>query len=182
MTVNTLSVKPPYAQLICYGVKPVENRTWKTDYRGPMYIHASRGAGEYIGFPDLTDYPLPLFKELEGLYDKEKKEFSGEADHILFDDGELFLRKKFAENPAVYAEYMMMTDLFLRSNENRVCFHESAIIGKADLVEIQQDVDSPWSEPGCYHWIFKNAVMFDKPIRYVKGQLRIWKYELKEAS
>ena len=36
-----LSVKQPWAHLIIHGAKNVENRTWRTDYRGPVAIHAS---------------------------------------------------------------------------------------------------------------------------------------------
>lgn len=36
-----LSVQQPWAWLICYGTKPVENRTWRTKYRGHLLIHAS---------------------------------------------------------------------------------------------------------------------------------------------
>jgi len=39
---KTLSVKQPWAWLICAGYKDVENRTWKTNYRGRILIHASR--------------------------------------------------------------------------------------------------------------------------------------------
>lgn len=38
---KTLSVKNPWAWLICSGYKDVENRTWKTNYRGKILIHAS---------------------------------------------------------------------------------------------------------------------------------------------
>ncbi len=38
--INTLSVQQPYALLEVMGVKDVENRTWKTDFRGRLYIHA----------------------------------------------------------------------------------------------------------------------------------------------
>jgi hypothetical protein len=182
MQVNVLSVKAPYAQFLCYGVKDVENRSWKTDYRGPLYIHASHGCGEFIGFPDLDGYPLPLFAELDGLYHKDTQEFAGEAEHLLFDDGELFMRQAFASDPRLLAEYRMMTDLFQRQNANRVTFHESAIIGKVDLVDVQEGYPSPWSEAGNFHWIMKNPVMFEKPIRFVKGKLRIWKYDMKEVA
>jgi hypothetical protein len=37
---NTLSVQQPYALLEVLGIKDIENRTWKTDYRGRIYIHA----------------------------------------------------------------------------------------------------------------------------------------------
>lgn len=37
-----LSVRQPWAWLICSGKKDVENRTWGTDHRGPILIHAGR--------------------------------------------------------------------------------------------------------------------------------------------
>ena len=39
---KTLSIKEPWAYLIACGKKDVENRTWKTNYRGRIYIHATR--------------------------------------------------------------------------------------------------------------------------------------------
>lgn len=36
-----LSCKQPWASLICFGIKNVENRTWQTDYRGRLFIVAS---------------------------------------------------------------------------------------------------------------------------------------------
>lgn len=37
---KALSIRQPYAWLIVAGHKPVENRTWTTNYRGPLLIHA----------------------------------------------------------------------------------------------------------------------------------------------
>ncbi|MEZ5944898.1 MAG: ASCH domain-containing protein [Planctomycetaceae bacterium] len=39
--VKCLSVQQPYADWIVAGFKRVENRSWSTDYRGPILIHAS---------------------------------------------------------------------------------------------------------------------------------------------
>lgn len=39
---RALSVRRPWAQLIATGAKRIENRTWSTDYRGPILIHASK--------------------------------------------------------------------------------------------------------------------------------------------
>lgn len=35
-----LSVRQPWADAIVHGPKRVENRSWRTDYRGPILIHA----------------------------------------------------------------------------------------------------------------------------------------------
>ena len=38
---KVITVKQPWAWLIAQGIKPVENRTWKTRYRGPIVIQVS---------------------------------------------------------------------------------------------------------------------------------------------
>jgi hypothetical protein len=36
-----LSIRQPYADHVVFGDKRIENRTWQTSYRGPLFIHAS---------------------------------------------------------------------------------------------------------------------------------------------
>jgi len=38
---KTLSIKQPFASLIAHGIKNIENRSWRTKFRGRIYIHAS---------------------------------------------------------------------------------------------------------------------------------------------
>jgi len=38
---KALSIKQPWASLIAHGIKDIENRTWKTNFRGRIFIHAS---------------------------------------------------------------------------------------------------------------------------------------------
>lgn len=83
--VRCLAVRQPWAWALVAGAKDIENRSWKTDYRGPIVIQASsaktlvnsltKGAGaslppmafEYsalIGVVDLIDI-VPISEELE---------------------------------------------------------------------------------------------------------------------
>jgi hypothetical protein len=39
---KALSIQQPWAFAILYLGKRVENRTWYTDFRGPIYIHAGK--------------------------------------------------------------------------------------------------------------------------------------------
>ena len=39
---HALTVLQPWAWAIAEGVKTIENRLWRTNYRGPIYIHAGR--------------------------------------------------------------------------------------------------------------------------------------------
>ncbi len=45
---KAITIKQPWASLICWGLKDIENRTWKTKQRGRVFIHA--GAQWYPGF------------------------------------------------------------------------------------------------------------------------------------
>jgi len=38
---KVLSIKEPFVTLICEKKKYIETRSWKTNYRGELYIHAS---------------------------------------------------------------------------------------------------------------------------------------------
>jgi hypothetical protein len=40
--VKAITLTQPYATAIALGIKRVETRGWRTDYRGPLAIHASR--------------------------------------------------------------------------------------------------------------------------------------------
>lgn len=44
---KALTIKQPWASLIAHGIKDVENRTWRTKYRGRIYVHVS--AAKFIG-------------------------------------------------------------------------------------------------------------------------------------
>lgn len=49
---KVLSIKQPWAELIIDGVKDVENRTWDTNYRGPILIHAPKSF-DHSSYQDL---------------------------------------------------------------------------------------------------------------------------------
>ena len=39
---KALSIRQPWAWLICKGYKDIENRGWTTDFRGRIYIHTGK--------------------------------------------------------------------------------------------------------------------------------------------
>ena len=39
---KALSLKQPWATIIVKGIKPIENRLWRSSYRGSLLIHASK--------------------------------------------------------------------------------------------------------------------------------------------
>ena len=73
---KALSIKQPWAWLIVNGFKDVENRTWRTKYRGPLLIHASKAKDEHfckllddfsMGSVALTDFLSPTDPHLKRL-------------------------------------------------------------------------------------------------------------------
>ena len=66
---KTLTICQPYAELIMRGQKLVENRTWKTGYRGPLLIHAGKSK-EWMR--DYRNWPKPedlVFGAILGVVD-----------------------------------------------------------------------------------------------------------------
>jgi hypothetical protein len=71
---KALSIKQPWAYLIAMGIKDIENRSWKTNFRGRIYIHASKT-------PDLSKEVIAsILRRIDG---KEAAEFMLAYQHDL---------------------------------------------------------------------------------------------------
>lgn len=128
---KALSVKNPWAFFIALGIKDVENRTWRTNYRGRIYIHVPRSADSCFV---LTGEQRKLFSL-----------------HTL-----------------------AMVQWFVESNVYSQC-----IIGEAKIIDCVNNSKSSWAEPGRWHWLLDNALIYEKEkvIKNVKGKLSLWEYE-----
>ncbi|OPC36171.1 ASCH domain-containing protein [Elizabethkingia miricola] len=61
---KALSIKQPWASLIAEGIKDIENRTWKTNFRGRIFIHASTPRKFDIALTDdQTRLALPILEK-----------------------------------------------------------------------------------------------------------------------
>lgn len=61
-----LSIRQPWAWAIVESLKPIENRSWSTSYRGPVLIHAGvkNDLREWDDCMDLLDEVQPLHRIL----------------------------------------------------------------------------------------------------------------------
>lgn len=195
-----LSILNPTSYLVCLGIKTIENRTWSTDFRGRIYIHS---CGEY-SYESLIDYPYPveLGKQLDIIAAAVKK-VDEDGDAAAFERLSAVEAAKrmgiyessregvdFADKIARYQDLLQAhygVDLYkpdMDDDYNSICdkavkekgfFHRNmAIIGSVEIADIQRGVKSVWAQEGCYHWILKNPVLFDKPVINVKGRLRLF--------
>ena len=62
---KVISIKEPFATLIMNGSKLIETRSWKTNYRGELYLHAS---GKSLAKEYLNPYVLELVKDMDMNY------------------------------------------------------------------------------------------------------------------
>ena len=63
---KVISIKEPFATLIKNGTKKIETRSWKTNYRGELFIHAS---GKKLSKEILkNNFVLELIKDMDMNY------------------------------------------------------------------------------------------------------------------
>ncbi|OJX63098.1 ASCH domain-containing protein [Dysgonomonas sp. 37-18] len=80
---KAISIKQPWAYLICAGIKDVENRTWPTKYRGRVYIHASaKPVGQYFSEGVFTADQLNYLIQSKKINLIEKVQLSAIIGHI----------------------------------------------------------------------------------------------------
>jgi len=177
---KALSVKQPYAALICAGIKTVENRTWKTSYRGGLLIHAS---GEKLY--------LPYIDALPECYQMEWDKWLEDNPDVKFTDPDTLspVLKKY-KNLTLQAiqfygldidqdmpEIALLKEIKKASMKTGVFFPNKAIIGECVLADIVQNSTDPFAEKDCYHWILEKPVLYDKPILDIVGKRKIWDFE-----
>jgi hypothetical protein len=63
MKFKTISVRQPWATLIVLFGKDIENRSWHTDYRGPLLIQAAKGMTRYE-WEDAIEFAKPILRKL----------------------------------------------------------------------------------------------------------------------
>ena len=172
---KTLSVRQPHATLICAGVKRVENRTWTTDYRGRLLIHAS-------GAPlNIYDYKVMPEKWVKMFFD-----YVNKYDNFTPPPGAPpSIQAAFRLNRKIFEHYHQPfdDDSDIKSwikgavKEYGWFFTSQAIIGEATLSDIVTDSTDDFAIPGQYHWIMADPVLYDKPITQVMGRLRLWDFQ-----
>jgi len=168
---KTLSVRQPYASLICYGVKTVENRTWKTDYRGRLLIHASGGAVSFFDDLSVPQNILDEWDECLKIDDWNCPECASARMPNVYRMGRDFYKFYGLErgDPWPTKQAIRKRGGFCQA---------TAIIGEVTLVDIAKDSTDDFAEPGHFHWILANAKVYEKPIINVVGRLRLWDFNL----
>ena len=159
---KTLSIKCQNAYLICLGIKYIENRTWRTQYRGELLIHSS--------VKDCDEVDLSFFPG------KWRTEFnkSGEKDKLRYVKTLDFFYEKLYK-------YYGTKDVTQWKNK-KYFLKSQAIIGRVELVDIINNSKSEWAIKGNWHWVLKNAELFKTPLLFIKGKLKLFEYNYCKMS
>lgn len=73
---KALSIKQPWAWLICAGYKDIENRGWNTSFRGRIYVHTGKMVDwdmqlaimkKQLTLPNKAEEELPAFYALRAI-------------------------------------------------------------------------------------------------------------------
>lgn len=155
---KTLSVKQPWAYLICSGIKDIENRTWKTTYRGRVLIHASAKQFDIRGLLSGSQQEY-LIAKIPNKMPLQNNIVNGS---II---GSVEIVDCVVNHTSVWAE------------KQRCTYHSPC----KDLTKIPNCWDgcTYFSKP-IYNWVLANPILFDEPILGVKGKLGFWDYEFSE--
>ena len=184
MSKTALSIRNPISYLVASGAKWVENRTWKTDYRGRIYIHSSGDKS----FDCLTihDFPSSCSDDYSVIQKKLGNNPSEEEIYKMikklgetrWTDATLYA-ESCAKLEQLYKKYYGSWSNDIEDRKKLIknkgyALKNYAIIGHVDLVNIVDDCRSAYAEYNCYHWIFDNPVLYEKPVLNVKGKLRLF--------
>jgi len=149
---KALSIKNPWGQLIASGIKDIENRTWRTKYRGRIYIHVS---GKVVKDTNYTD--AQMIAALPAM---------------TLD----FNNTKFPDVPAYFRTSAIIGEVDIVDcvlNHDSIWAEQMAfdVCPETGLHILRRDQKYIWN------WVLANPVLYDKPIENVKGALSLWEYK-----
>lgn len=146
MPARAVSIKQPWTYLVGAGIKPIENRTWPTKYRGPVLLHA--GAQYDTRHRNMSQLFTP--EQWENMRVVGGKELLNKMISSSFDKSAIIGIANIVDcvinHPSVWAEKT-----------------EGKMIG---------NVFAPYADCKLiYNWVMDKPILFEKPVLNVKGKL-----------
>ena len=154
---KVISLSQPWATCVVIGAKRYETRSWRTNYRGPLLIHAAKR------YPsDAKHFAFRLFFD------------SGDGNKSLLQNHHPLLHEGFLK-ALVYAEHLP-TGAIIGKVKLIDCIPTESV---RDCLSAQEKLLGNY-EDGRWAWKLENYEMFDKPVP-AKGALGLWDWEEKTS-
>lgn len=151
---KAITVKQPWAYLICSGIKDIENRTWKCPQK-------------YIGQRIL-------------IHASAKPIINGACiSHWLTEEQYRFIvQNTLSEKTIGYMFFQHYNSAIIGSVEIVDCVvnHPSIWAEKTKIVLVGGRTMYANGDKPIYNWVLANPVLFDEPILNVKGKLSFWNH------
>jgi len=152
---KVLSIKQPWASLIANGIKDIENRTWRTYFRGRIYIHVSGAKKFNVQLTDdQTKLAIPVLETA----------FNGTMPFGAI-IGEVDIIDCVINHDSVWAE---KTPTIYKKPYPK----DKNLRGYNEALKMYED-----NKP-IYNWVLENAIIYPEPILNVKGKLSFWEYDI----
>ena len=160
---KALSIKQPWAWLICAGYKDVENRNWKIGRKSQHGPYSSYHQANFT-----VELPCRIYvhagKHFDGTAD------SGWIERIINGGADLpdvaVINGKIIVPPNRYLDAICLPMVEGKKNTAATL---GAIIGEVDITGCIEESGSPWFT-GKYGFTLANPVLYEKPIP-CRGQL-----------
>lgn len=168
MNMPALTLTQPYASLIAIGAKHIETRSWYTNYRGPLAIHAAQGLG-----------PVGGERELQRLCQREP--FWMALRDILMPPGRMLYAADALPRGAIVAVaelYDCRPTIEARDGKLGWSGYLDNRLNYWDLTD-QERAFGDYS-PGRYAWLLANIRALPEPIP-AKGAQGLWRWNVPEG-
>lgn len=160
---KAVSVQQPWASLIAHGIKDIENRTWRTHFRGKVYIHAS--GKKVIDCLRVLNEEQYLIAQKYFLKQGLNKFSDLPLSAII---GEVEIVDCVINHPSIWAEKTPEKPI-----RNNYVYQNQSGIDQIDMFSFNHDLQV-WKKSVIYNWVLANPVLYEKPILNVKGKLSFW--------
>lgn len=179
---KVISIKQPWAYLICTGIKDIENRTWKL----PEKIKGQRVLIHASGKSDKEPYMIFNEEQNNAIGDR-IMDVCGSYDNTSAIIGSVVFTDCMINHSSIWAEKSLANyNTFCKSKHCKEyieweCYgyHTSCKLqGEShNIGDIASDCPFKREAPKpIYNWVASAPVLFDAPIPNIRGKLNFWDY------
>ncbi len=156
---KTVSIKQPYASLVVEGIKNIENRSWKTNFRGRVLVHSSAKMVNNLRNDSCFSH---LFSEEQraAIYGTwEVKDMWANILPFSSIIGSVEIVDCVVNHPSIWAEKTFCTHPEdCKDSNQRRCINGCIYCAKV------------------YNWVLANPVKYNYPLQNIKGKLSLWDF------